>query len=199
MAVIDFKRDKRIRPVEREALREFASDLGQEIVELADRLGLKVFESEMDDASDACLQYAPSCGSKSGFRVVINSNQPPERQRFSVAHEIAHFVLHRDDPKFLARVKENAEVFDFRFANRSDDSFLYERWEFRFEFEANRFAAVLLMPEHLVVRHPAFLTDQPGLLARELGLSQKTVEIRFEEIRNSIHQRAEVKERSLAA
>ena len=33
---------------------------------------------------------------RSGFTIYINSDQHPNRQRFTLAHEIAHYILHRD-------------------------------------------------------------------------------------------------------
>jgi Zn-dependent peptidase ImmA (M78 family) len=35
-------------------------------------------------------------GSPSGYSIYINSSDPPRRQRFTLAHEIDHFVRHRD-------------------------------------------------------------------------------------------------------
>jgi len=70
--------------------------------------------------------------------IVVNSLNAKVRQRFTVAHEIGHHVLH-----------ENALYVDKSFAVRFRDSrsSLAINPE---EIQANRFAACLLMPEQLV-------------------------------------------------
>lgn len=73
--------------------------------------------------------------SGNGFRIVINGTHGPLRQRFTLAHEIAHYVLHRD--LIGDGVTDDAM---YRSARLSDE---YER-------QANRYAADLLMPARLV-------------------------------------------------
>lgn len=74
---------------------------------------------------------------KDGIKYIgVNSNESPERQRFTIAHEIGHLLLHKKD-------KVNFEldgVMLFRDGHSSDGTDLRE-------IEANRFAAELLMPE----------------------------------------------------
>ena len=71
-------------------LREVPVKLGA----LAKDLGL--------DVSVATLAYgksgriSPSSTAKSGFAIRVNRHESKERQRFTLAHEIAHFLLHRD-------------------------------------------------------------------------------------------------------
>lgn len=78
-----------------------------------------------------------------GKRAVIgvNSWQSPTRQRFTVAHELGHFVLHPAKPTFIDHVRV-----DYR-DERS------QAGTHRQEIEANSFAAALLMPEDLVREH----------------------------------------------
>lgn len=75
--------------------------------------------------------------------IVVNSLHHPNRQRFTIAHEIGHFQLHMSDigsevhvdKKFfaLARDAKSSQGFD------------------RKEIEANRFAAELLVPRNLLL------------------------------------------------
>lgn len=73
--------------------------------------------------------------------IIVNPGHPEVRQRFTIAHEIGHFLLHFD--------KEHPEVIvDERFAfyrNKKTSDGLDEK-----EKEANRFAAELLMPEDIL-------------------------------------------------
>jgi|LDZT01.1.fsa_nt_gi hypothetical protein len=60
------------------------------------------------------------------------------RFRFSLAHEIGHFVLHKEIYESL--VIENIEDYENFFANMSQDDYRF------FESQANRFANYLLIP-----------------------------------------------------
>jgi Zn-dependent peptidase ImmA (M78 family) len=75
-------------------------------------------------------------------RVVIafNPAQHPNRRRFTVAHELGHYFCHYQD------VMEHVDG-DFRVHWRDTESSSGVKWD---EIEANRFAAALLMPEHML-------------------------------------------------
>jgi predicted transcriptional regulator len=73
--------------------------------------------------------------SGSGYRIALNGRHGVRRQRFTLAHEIAHYVLHRD--LIGDGVTDSAM---YRSAHLSDDV----------ESQANRYAADLLMPAKLV-------------------------------------------------
>lgn len=70
-----------------------------------------------------------------GFAVIgVNSLHHPNRQRFTIGHELGHFVLHEKDGVHVDR-----SVMRLRSATSSTG-------EDREEIEANRFSAELLMP-----------------------------------------------------
>lgn len=92
----------------------------------------------------------------------LNSRQAPQRQRFTLAHELGHLRLHRGRPLIVdSLVRVNMR--DSASATATD----------REEIEANRFAASLLMPEHMVRAAVASATADrqmaPMALQRELG------------------------------
>ena len=71
-----------------------------------------------------------------------NPEQPEVRQRFTIAHELGHFELH----------KSHTGIFidkSFRVQFRNSDS---ATGEYLQEQEANAFAAALLMPEDFLIR-----------------------------------------------
>lgn len=185
--LVDFKRDKRIGEEERQHLRSFASQAGQHIFQLATRLGLRIDEEELHADVSAVLIKSPKCGSKSGFRIVANTRQSFERRRLSIAHEIAHYVLHRNEPDFVPveESEEYGEVVPFiplrGNSYRASDS----RGQIKqLEFEANAFAACLLMPAHLVRQNASYRMGQIRTLARDFQVSFDAMQRRVDEISN---------------
>src|SRR3546814_9375366 len=57
-------------------------------------------------------------GGESGFAIYVNGSHPRVRRRFSIAHEIAHFALHRnligdgvtDDAMYRSNLSSAVEV-----------------------------------------------------------------------------------------
>ncbi|MCM3006704.1 ImmA/IrrE family metallo-endopeptidase [Priestia koreensis] len=93
------------------------------------------------------ISYEPFEGDLSGvlYRdnshtiIGVNSNESDKRQRFTIAHELGHFILHEGEQ---LHVDHNFKV-NFRDSVSSQGAKLAE-------IEANAFAASLLMPESLV-------------------------------------------------
>lgn len=96
----------------------------------------------------ASIHYEPFEGDISGMvyrnkdRVIIgvNSLHHPNRQRFTIAHEIGHVLLHKGTEVHVDR--------SYRVNLRNKVS---SQAVDKDEIEANRFAAALLMPEHMLV------------------------------------------------
>lgn len=71
------------------------------------------------------------------YYIRVNRNEARERQRFTIAHELAHYLLHRD-------------VID-RSPDGITDNVLYRSGApEQIEYEANRLAADLVMPMELI-------------------------------------------------
>lgn len=63
-----------------------------DIVEIANSLGIKVFETrEIEQPSFIAYDPETKC-----YQIYLNERDAGTRQRFSIAHEIAHFLLHKD-------------------------------------------------------------------------------------------------------
>lgn len=105
------------------------------------RGNLKLDEIAELNGIDVLYEDLPSSESgyfkKAGDRCIIGINKKhhPKRQRFTFAHELGHFFLHKDK----SDVEFHDEIF-YRIENTSS-----------IEFAANEFAARLLMPEERIV------------------------------------------------
>lgn len=77
----------------------------------------------------------------------INPFESDRRQRFTLAHELGHFVLHLYG-KSQSEFKDNDSTLRRGGSWNAD------------EYEANNFAAKLLMPQHLILEHGQKLVNQ---------------------------------------
>lgn len=87
------------------------------------------------------------------YEILINRYENRRRQRFTLAHEIAHFLLHQD------------LIGD----GLSDDILYRSGLPEAKEFEANRLAADLIMPLDLIVKYTLDKDPQSQSTARELA------------------------------
>ena len=113
-----------------------------------------------DDASGMLLRRDGRCV------IGVNRTHSPLRRRFTVAHEIAHAILHPD------MIGDGI----------TDDAMWRSGLPDSVEYQANRMAADILMPEHLVREHFK-VTKDPAALARIFEVSNKSMTIRLERLR----------------
>jgi Zn-dependent peptidase ImmA (M78 family) len=120
---------------------------------VADSLGVKVVEAHLDaDVSGAIQKEADEPAV-----IFVSAADHPNRQRFTCAHEIGHFVKHDGDANVWGYI-------DYRDEAASMGVDADERY-------ANAFAAALLMPQREVERlHELELDDQQ--MAKRFGVSQ---------------------------
>jgi IrrE N-terminal-like domain len=137
------------------------------IGKIASDLGLVIRVSSLHPGISGEIRPDPM-GSKSGFVIRVNRDEAKTRQRFTIAHEIAHFLLHRH------LIKDGL----------SDDVLYRSSLSNRLEAEANRLAADLLMPWSLVNK---WMEQFPGKsidaysdpLADFLQVSKVAMEVRL--------------------
>ncbi|WP_411891935.1 ImmA/IrrE family metallo-endopeptidase [Yoonia sp. SDW83-1] len=124
----------RVAPEHRDALNRFLTEHPVKLGQLATALGVRIKVSSL--GAGVSGQISREDG---GYVIRVNRNEARERQRFTIGHELAHFLLHRD-------------VIDAS-PNGITDTVLYRSGEpERIEFEANRLAADIVMPMELVER-----------------------------------------------
>jgi Zn-dependent peptidase ImmA (M78 family) len=127
-------------------------DMAVDPIRLANALGVKVYNAKFGDDSIhgllAVREGRPS--------IYVNADHAPVRKRFTVAHELGHLVLHLigGDKEFI----DNAD--NFRTPIDPEATWTPER---RQEWEANAFAAALLMPEKLIRQKWAEIADPDGM------------------------------------
>jgi hypothetical protein len=122
----------KVSPREQEIVARFLDAIPVKVATLARELGLEVKSATLRPRISGQLQRSET--SSSGFRIRVNRHEAPARQRFTIAHEIAHYLLHRED-----------------IGDGIEDSILYRSTlsDAR-EAEANRLAADILMPKKFI-------------------------------------------------
>lgn len=140
-----------------------------DVEEVARGLGVRVHYAWLDRDVSGELLRLPS----GEYQINVQANDPPTRQRFTIAHELGHYVYHRH--------LIGAGIDDDR-AYRSTNVGRYHNRDIgpKQETEANQFAASLLMPDHLVDE-----AIGQGLarrqMAAEMGVSEHAMAIRLGE------------------
>lgn len=140
-----------------------------DVFSIARRLGIKVSLEDLENDVSGLLII------KNGSAMMaINMHHHPNRQRFSTAHEIGHFLLHgnHQDDLFI----------DQKVYHRNLDAGTGEN---KIEIEANWFASELLMPkfmlekilrDHVIDIYDEFDTQQ---LAKIFGVSKQALGFRL--------------------
>lgn len=120
---------------------------------LVEKLGLKAPPVPVEKLAKALgvrIEYNPFDDELSGMAFLrdgkpvigVNANHHPNRQRFTIAHELGHIILHRSrlDAAVLVDKSKNFIARDAMSAEGTD----------LVEVQANAFASELLMPARLV-------------------------------------------------
>jgi Zn-dependent peptidase ImmA (M78 family) len=161
----------RARQAARQIAKQRADELPVNVRAIAEELGVTVADVDLSDDVSAVLV------TKDKQAIIgVNMAHHPNRQRFSIAHEIGHLLLHAQSAGTQTFI-ESTNVF-FRDGRSSDGSELRE-------IEANAFAAELLMPEHILRNelrsHRPDLFDEEAMkpLALKFGVSVQALNIRI--------------------
>lgn len=123
---------KRIQGPTKEILDRHLSEYPVKLGKIAKELGVYIKVSSMKAGVSGQVMREDD-----GYVIRVNRHEARERQRFTIAHELAHFLLHK------SVIDSSPEGIK--------DNVLYRSGEpERIEYEANRLAADIVMPMPLV-------------------------------------------------
>jgi len=144
------------------------------VEKIARHLGAQVRYSPLDD------ELSGMAFVKDGVPIIgVNALHHSNRQRFTVAHEIAHLLLHREHITTTVHVDKG---FSVSVLKRDATSAAGTE---RLEIEANQFAAALLMPrailDEILASTQIDIDDEAALeaFARKFKVSKATLEFRI--------------------
>ncbi|MBL4732584.1 MAG: ImmA/IrrE family metallo-endopeptidase [Rhizobiaceae bacterium] len=122
----------RIEATERRIVESYLVDVPIKLGAVARELGISVKLSTLNPGESGMISREGGA-----YVIKINRYESRERQRFTLAHEIAHFLLHRD----IIDASENGIVDNVLYRSGASE---------QVEYEANRLAADLVMPKNLI-------------------------------------------------
>ena len=155
-----------------EKLLKFAESQGLDTVPLnvaavAEKLGIHIEHVPLkDDMSGILYKHEEN----KSWVMQINENHHPNRQRYTIAHELGHFCLHRH----LKQRFEDKIFFRGGEANKP-------------EWQANGFASTILMPEDKFREMIRSGVSNVEMLAKEFKVSTLALRIRAKDIGISGH------------
>jgi Zn-dependent peptidase ImmA (M78 family) len=170
-------RRKQIRELVEKLLHQFNVTEGAVPVDrIVKSLGIEIKLDKVDDDLSGFLVREK----KDQRRSIIGANKShhPHRQRFTIAHELGHFLLHEGETVHLDQYRQ---AFTINLRNSQS-----AKGEDNDEREANLFAAELLMPAKFLLhdlqgRNLDLLGDTPFLerLARKYKVSEQALTFRL--------------------
>jgi Zn-dependent peptidase ImmA (M78 family) len=131
-------------------------------IQIAQQLGIKVFTAGLEGGVAGMLVKRPGQDPE----IYINGHDSTNRQRFTAAHELGHYVKH------IAAGEDDWEHIDYRNA-------LAAQGTDPDEIFANQFAASLLMPRDEIVRFKERHGYGLPTLAYEFGVSEDAMNFRL--------------------
>lgn len=111
------------------------------------------------------------------FEIVVNASDPEARRRFTAAHELAHYLIHRDLMDHGSRMMRHTDRLYGAIEDNPNSPFKRHH-----EVQANKLAAQIVMPAQLV-RDKFRENPNHVALAAEFEVSAQAMEIRLRTLR----------------
>ncbi len=160
----------------KELLVRYRSEYPVKLAKLAGDLGVAIKVASLPLGISGKISKEGE-GEDKKYIIRVNRFEKRERQRFTIAHEIAHFLLH---PHIIDQSKDGIT-----------DNVLYRSGEpLNIEFEANRLAADIIMPFNAIQeKKKELFGTQPVTdemiehLAKIFEVSKPAMDVRLSQIR----------------
>ena len=153
----------------KEKIKPFQKAYPVKAVPIAKTVGLRVWRAknwsnEVSGKIQKCEGKMAKFAGESGYAIFVNADHSETRRRFTIAHEIGHFLLHKDS------------IGDGIYDDAMYRSGL-QNWQ---EAQANAFAADLLMPQHLLSEAMRDQYRSIAELAKLFNVSPQAMAIRMD-------------------
>ncbi len=152
-----------------DAINYFRLSIPVDVEGLALALQLKVEKQNLEKEISGMIKRR-----NDGYTIIINQNDPITRQRFTIAHEIGHFIYHR--PKIGDGIVDDVLYRQTSYAGISNNQI-----NAKDEQQANNFAANLLMPPFSIEKIKKENNNKidANFLAERLNVSTQAIKNRL--------------------
>ena len=155
---------------ELEILTDAMSNLPVNVEQVIEDLGIQYFNEPMDKGQSGATEL------KDGkYTIRVNSLEARQRQRFTAAHELAHYLLHREMLVKQGRLARHADSLYDEHAQKN----VAVPFNPHHEVEANKLAAEIIMPRQEIERLYDPTKDNFEEVAKQLGVSKSALVIRL--------------------
>lgn len=148
---------------------ELGSAIPVSVVAMAKKLGINIYKSEDFDEDESGVIVKEN----GGYSIYVNSNHPITRTRFTIAHEIAHFL---EDREVLDAGGEHVTSIDQPVVLKRSGG-VTDGEEQKREQKANQIAAEILMPKESFTKVWQE-SDTVEEVAKRFGVSTSAAAIR---------------------
>lgn len=135
-----------------------------DVIKIAYANDIKVYEGDLDKKTSGAIRYDKN---ENKFEILVNKNDVKTRQRFTIAHELGHYFLHKE---FLKSEEIHIDIM-YRATEKLDEE--KER-----EKQVDYFAGALLMNRTLLeklYRENNSIQDLAGIF--DVSVSAMTVRL----------------------
>lgn len=148
-------------------INRFAAIAPVDVKGLIEALGIQYQKAFLNDNISGMLERM----SNGRFKITVNATHKETRQRFTAAHELGHYINHRN---------LIGDGIDDNKAYRSTAEGMYHNKDIGplEETEANKFAAIVLMPGPMV-KQEYQANQNTDELARKFGVSERALKWRL--------------------
>lgn len=164
---------QRAKEAAREILKRFGSHVPVNVESVVKAHGISILVEDVEVSLSGMLVIKPE-----NTYLILNQLHPMGRMRFSLAHELGHYLLHRDTSSVF--IDETPLFYRDERSKEGTDPM---------EVEANVFAAELLMPEDVLraefETNPINTEDESGVreLAARYGVSSAAMANRLKNLK----------------
>jgi len=163
MVTVDY--DKSVAEANKLLFKYKISEPPVRIDEIIEREGLSVIEADFGNESNSISGLI----NPDEKTIYVNQKESDNRQTFTIAHELGHWLLHHDK---LSSDKDIGVMYRKSITSLNNDPL---------EKEANCFAANLLVPFFLLEKYKHLSTES---LARLFGVSEDVIRFRLQNYNN---------------
>lgn len=154
-----------------EVVRRNSDSNGANLERIFAELGIRHEVKPLDDGVSGSLSFDGE-----GYTITVNANEGPQRQRFTAAHELAHYLMHRSLLTNGGKLHRDSL---FGMAAQHNSSYPFRPVH---EVQANKLAADLLMPEDVLKSDYNRQIDNVQELAKRFKVSVAAMKIRLKSL-----------------